>query len=236
MRCEPGVRKIVSQPPARVFFTPLVTLLLAVALSLLNSTPTLASPPSERSGWMAGMGFLIGSAKITSNTNFEPDWLTNITPQWRFGRMLVKNRLLLSIENKQWTAERGNQPSQPPPPGADFVKYQIGTQIYGLALTAFPGNPDNLSGGFLIDAGFGPAVARVDTAVVDTLYSGEDPAETVAYEWGWGYFVGGGYEYRFLQSAAAGLTLNYIYTSNKGTYIEKTNVWALAFTLNWYFK
>jgi hypothetical protein len=90
------------------------------------------------------------------------------------------------------------------------------------------------AGGYL-NLGAGPAVARVDSAIVDTLGSGEDPDEVVKYEWGWGYFAGGGYEFRFLSYVAAGLSLNYVYTSNKGEIVNSTRIWPLAFTLNWYF-
>jgi hypothetical protein len=213
-----------------------LALLILLAAAPLNVTRISALPPSERTGWMTGMGFLLGSGNLDSQTGFDPGWVSGVTPQFRLGRILIDDRLLLSAENKQWTRERGNLPTVQPPPGTKFIKYQMNTQVYALALTAYPGNPDNLSGGFFLNVGAGPAVARVDSAEVDTLGSGEDPPEDVVYEWGWGYYVGGGYEFRFFPSLAAGFSLNYIYSAIDQELVNNTQVWSLAFTLNWYFK
>ena len=210
-------------------------LLLATALLISFSTSALSGPPNERTGWMAGVGFLLGNGDIESSRGFDNGWVSGVTPQFRFGYMVAEERLMLSFENKQWTREKGNLPTAELPPDVDFIKYQIGSQIYSLALTAFPGNPESLWGGFYLNAGAGPAVARLDSALVDTLYSGEDPEEVVRYDWGWGYYLGGGYEYRFVKNVAAGLSVNYVYSSIKGEYIDRTKIWTLAFNLMWYF-
>jgi len=217
--------------------SPVILGLLVVLTAVpLDPIGTSALEPNERNGWLVGMGFLVGTASLETKTGFVTGWSGGVTPQWRFGRMIVDDRLLLSIDNKQWTREWGNNPTIEPPPGTDYVKYQVNTQVFGLQLTAFPGNPDNLWGGLYFNAGVGPAVARIDSALVDTLGSGEDPPEYEVYEWGVGFYAGAGYEFRFLPYAAAGLSLNYIYNNIDEVYVDKGRVWATAFTLNWYFK
>lgn len=226
MRLRAGIRAARVGPA-------LFALLIVISAFPFHVTPGSASPPSERTGWMAGMGFLLGTANTETSTDFSTGWVSGVTPQWRFGHSVIDNRLMLSVENKQWTRERGSLPDEPPP---YFVKYQVGVQVFGLNATVFPGNAEDLWGGFYVNAGVGPAVARFDSALVDTLGSGEDPPEVVFYEWGWGYFIGGGYEYRFLDYVAAGMSLNYQYASIKQDFVDNSRIWALAFTLNWYFK
>jgi len=230
-RCKVGMGSAVAVPRTH---RSLVILLLVAGL-VAFATPRSHAADNDRTGWMVGVGFLLGHADIKSNTDFDTGWVSGVTPQFRFGYMVVEQQLLVSVENKQWTREKGNLPTTQPPPGADFIKYQVGAQVFNLALTAFPGRPESFWGGFYVNVGAGPAVARLDSAVVDTLYSGEDPIETVNYEWGWGYFAGGGYEYRFVGNVAAGLSFNYVYSSIKGEFVDRTKILTWAFNLNWYF-
>ena len=49
----------------------------------------------------------------------------------------VKQRLLVSVEINQWVAENGGLPQVPADPGTEFVKFQVNSQLYSLAFTAY---------------------------------------------------------------------------------------------------
>lgn len=231
MRCLPTSLRATS---GRFPVGPARALVLVLALATA-AAPAWGGPSNDRQAWLVGVGFLLGDAEITGSTGFDSGWVTGVTPEIRLGYMAIDQRLMVGIENKQWTREQGNLPTTAPPPGADFVKYQVGSQVFSLVFTGFPGDPETALGGLYFRVGAGPAVARLDSAVVDTLFTGEDPVETVEYEWGWGGFAGGGYEYRFLPNVAAGLSVDYVYSSIKGSYVDRTKILTFAFNLNWYF-
>jgi opacity protein-like surface antigen len=185
---------------------------------------------------LGGFGYGVGSADFTGAGGYRHDGKTGVTPQFRFGRMLVKQRLLVSVQINQWVAESGGLPEVPADPGTEFVKFQVNSQLVSLGVTAYPGNPNSALGGLSLSAGGGPAVGRVDVAQAPlTGTGGEDPDEVVNYDWGWGFYVGAGYEWRVFRSVAAGATIQYYHTANDGDLIDTSNVLPVSLSLNWYF-
>lgn len=193
----------------------------------------MALSPHIRDGWVIGISYGYGRGKFSA---FDPevegsrlitDWERGAVPQMRIGHVLLKNRLMLTLENRQWIDEQGILVED---------KIRLNIQVWTLALTYYPGNPYSAAGGFYLQAGGGPANARV--ALLEPAEPnpwGEQFHEVFAEnEGGTGFFAGIGYEFRVVSRVAAGLSASYVYQSIGGEIFDDAVSWPVTMTLNWY--
>jgi len=207
----------------------------ALLLVTLLAQDAVALSPHIRDGWMLGISYGYGRGKFSVFQGGEgdvanrlvTDWERGAVPQMRIGHVLVKNRLMLTFENRQWLQEQGI-----------FVedKIRVNIQTWTLALTYYPANPYSAAGGFYLQAGAGPANARV--AVLEPAEPnpwGEQFEEIfVKNEGGTGYFAGLGYEFRIVSRVAAGAAVSFVSQSIGGDIFDDAVSWPATLTLNWY--
>jgi opacity protein-like surface antigen len=200
---------------------------LALLLLAIHTRPAFALYEHVRDGWVAGIGFGYGKAKITTGSTFngiETSWEEGTTPRFRLGHMLGR-RMSLGYEQFQWLDEQGL--------GSAAVRVSV--QTFGAAFTFYPGNPKTETGGIYLRAGAGLANARI--AVTPDAVGGIDSTHTEEHidEAGTSYMVGAGYEFRVAKPCAFGLdvTANY-HTVGKDIFDK---AWFIPITLgfNWYF-
>ena len=176
---------------------------------------------------MAGIGYGVGWSKISTGSalgRLESGWEEGVTPEFRFGHMLGK-RFQIAYDQRQWMDEQGS--------GTTSVRANF--QNFSAALTYFPGNPDNETGGIYLRGSVGFANARL--AVNPEAIGGVDSshAEEHLDEGGVGFQLGGGYEFRIARPVAVGLDVGLNYQAIEAEVFDKT--WFIPATVNltWYF-
>ena len=194
-------------------------LFVATLLLFLAADSALALKPHQRSRWMTGIQLGVGQAKLTVNDPNNPgasldrSWEQGMMPGLRFGWVFIPNKLMVSFENKQWIDE------QPAPdelveaiaPDEPFLKLRANVQHFTLALTWFPGKPENPWGGLWLKAGGGFANARFTVLRLTTedeqMYGDKFHKLIKNDDAGVAAFAELGYELRIIKPMAAGLCL-----------------------------
>lgn len=202
----------------------------ACAASLAaGPTDALALKRHARDGWMVGIGIGYGGSKIETGSalqNLDTGWQEGACPQIRLGKMLSPH-FMVSFDQKGWLDEQG----------AGTSKVRVGIQTFAAALTVFPGNPDNETGGIYARGGVGFANARLTVFENTFVGSGPDSLDHGEHkdEGGVGFTVGGGYEFRFSSALAAGLDVSANYQHIDQAIFDKTWFFPAVLSLNWYF-
>ena len=196
-------------------------------LLTVPTRPAFALYEHVRDGWVAGIGFGFGKAKITAGSTlnrFESDWEEGTTPHFRLGHMLG-GHAMLGYEQFQWVDEQGY--------GTAAVRVSV--QTFGAALTLFPGDPKHESGGIYLRAGAGLANARI--AVTPDAVGGVDSTHTEEHvdEGGTSYMIGGGYEFRISKPAALAIDVTANYHAVGKEFFDKAWFVPVTIGLNWYF-
>lgn len=196
----------------------------------LGASDALAMREHVRNGWMFGIGIGYGEAKISTGAalqNVDTGWQEGACPQIRIGKMLGRH-FMASFDQRGWLDEQGVGDS----------KVRVGIQNFTAALTVFPGNPANETGGIYVRGGVGFSNSRLTVfehsfigAGIDSLDNGEHRDEG-----GVGYTLGGGYEYRVSSNLAAGLDVSANYQAVHNEVFDETWYFPAVLSLNWYFK
>ena len=195
----------------------------------LCATDALALKRHVRDGWMFGIGIGYGESKITTGSavgNFTTDWQEGACPQIRLGKMLGPH-FMVSFDQRGWLDEQGYGSS----------KIRAGIQTFAAALTVFPGNPNNETGGIYVRGGVGFANARLTVFQSSFIGAGPDSLDDGEHrdEGGIGYTLGGGYEFRLSSALAAGIDVSANYQKIDGAIFEETWFFPAVLSLNWYF-
>ena len=186
-----------------------------------------ALKPHMRDGWIVGLGLGYGPAKLALGPLLGGETsgrLSGSSTQIRLAHTLGQHAAF-GLEQKAWLDEEG----------FGETKVRASLQNFTAALTWYPGNPQNDTGGIYVRAGVGWATGRF--TVFDNAGSGVDTSSVEAHidESGVGVLFGAGYEFRIVRPLAVGLDVTGNYQS-----IEKEafiNTWYVPVTisLNWYF-
>lgn len=205
---------------------------LALAMVLSTSQDAWALKPHLREGFSLGVGVGVGPGKVSMFPGGEggavsSDWEKGVTPELRLGYAVIKNRLLVSVGNRQWLYEQGILADD---------KLRINAQSWLLALNYYPANPQSMAGGIQIFAGVGLANARLTLLepIENDPYGNKFEEIFKEDEGGTAYQVGVGYEFRLLRTVAAGVTVSYIYQDVGGEIFEDATAIPVNLTLNWY--
>ena len=201
-----------------------------VSLAILTAGPlprAFGLEPHVRNGWVAGIGFGFGRAKIIGGealNRVESGWEEGATPRLRLGHMLGK-RMMLGYEQFQWFDEQGLGPNA----------VRVSAQTFGAALTFFPGNPKGVTGGIYLRAGAGFANARI--AVTPDALGGVDSTHNEEHldEGGTTYLFGAGYEFRIAKPVALGADLTANYNVIRREFFDTAWFVPVTIGLNWYF-
>jgi hypothetical protein len=210
----------------RFYFVPLV-----LSIAVLSPLPGVcrAVQPMERHNWSAGVGFGVGPADVEFNSAAtNSDWQRGAAPQLRVGRM-IGGHFMVGFEDRQWMDESGVQ---------DY-KVRGNIQNVDLVVTVFPGRSDDLTSGFLLQAGAGLAHAR--TSVLEPYPGGAnewgETYEVMAKkdDSGWGFLVGGGYELALSRHLGMGAVFTFNSVEfDQGIY-DRVRFIPGALNLTWYF-
>jgi opacity protein-like surface antigen len=186
-------------------------------------------PPVERHHWVAGVAYGVGPANVDLNsTEMETDWRRGASPQFRLGRMIGRH-FMIGLEDRQWMDEGGIR---------DY-KIRGNIQNVSLVMTTYPGRTTDWTSGFLVQLGAGIAHARI--SALKPIEGGQDEwgatYELVDKrdESGWGFVVGGGYEFRVSSHFAVGVVATFNYLEFHDQIIDQARFIPGGLNLNWYF-
>ena len=204
--------------------------LLGTILMALGASDALAMRAHVRNGWMFGVGIGYGEAKISTGSTLQNEksgWKEGACPQIRIGRMLSRH-FMASFDHRGWLDEQGVGDS----------KVRVGIQNFMAALTVFPGNPENETGGIYVRGGVGFSNSRLTVFEHAFIGIGPDSLDSGQHrdEGGVGYTLGGGYEFRVSSNLAAGLDLSANYQAVHKEIFDETWYFPAVISLNWYFK
>jgi len=207
-------------------------LVLGLALGTLLASEAQALSPHIRDGWLFGVSYGYGRGKASLfpgdiENQTESGWQRGAVPQYRIGHIIIKNRLMLSFENRQWLYETGFLVDD---------KGRVNIQNWTFALSYYPGKPTSMAGGIYLQAGAGWANARLTflEPLEDDPWGNKFEEIEVWDEAGTGFFIGGGYEFRITPGVGAGLAVSYVYQSIGGEIFDKAWSFPATITLNWY--
>jgi hypothetical protein len=202
--------------------------------------------PHERGRWMVGVSLGPGSSDLrlvdpnADPSGYQPyvdtDWIAGRSAQMRFGWVFVPDRLMLSVEGRQWLDEQGIPFEEDGEP----LKVRSNVQQYSLALTYFPGRVDGPTGGIYLKAGAGWAngrftVLRDATEEEKEASGGNEFTELYKNDdGGLALFGEIGYEIFVWKTLGAGLAASYSFLDLDGTVYLQAQTVALALSLNWY--
>lgn len=194
---------------------------LATALLSVFASVSTATLPHNRDGWFIGMAYGLGFGEVTFVGDIVGETTDGVTPQIRFGHMLGK-KFSASVEYNGWMYETGKLPD----------KYRISLQHVMAAVTWYPGNPESAFGGMFVRASCGLgwtgfAVVELDEDLVQGHGARED-------ETGLGVALALGYEMRFAEDLAGGLSLGYNYLDIGGDIFNTAYFLPLTLSLTWY--
>jgi hypothetical protein len=203
--------------------------LTAILLLALVSGDVLAANPHTRDGWMVGVSYGYSRGEIEWGGLDSGDYKGGATPQIRFGHMLGSH-LALGIEYHGWMLEGGEVP----------LKLRSSLQSAMLAVTWYPGRPDQTLGGFYLRAGAGYGWAGLTFVEIE---ADPDPEEHVPLdqehgdrtdESGIGYTLGLGYEFRISHNFAAGLGWSLDYLSVDKDIYKNGTYYPITLVMGWY--
>jgi len=212
---------------------PLLAAVSLLTVCLLGSAASaLALSPHVRDSWVVGVAVGTGQGKVAlfageEANRVESGWQRGVVPQYRIGYALVDDRLVVSVENKQWLYEQGLLAED---------KLRVNVQNWALGFTFYPANPTRLAGGLYVQAGVGLANARLTLLepLVDDPYGNKFEEIFMEDEGGTAYTVSLGYEFRVVHGLAAGLSLSYVYQDIGGDIFDDASSLPAALTLNYY--
>lgn len=185
----------------------------------------------ERDGWLTGLSYGYGVAKITGGeNNLRSDWEWGPTPQLRIARMLNQH-IALGLEHQIWFDEQGFQD----------LRVRASMQALNAAVTIFPGRPQSALGGLYAQIGGGISNSRL--IVLEPLPPDPDRPPSAEKnevvfkkdETGPSLFLGLGYEFRVTRHFAPGVSISYNHLFVNDEVFEKVTYWPYALHLNWYF-
>jgi hypothetical protein len=204
----------------------------AVAVLATGPPAARALESNVRDGWVAGVALGTGSGKVTfgsgdAGTRVESGWQRGVVPQYRLGRALVADRLVLSLENKQWLYEQGVLAED---------KLRVNVQSWALALTVYPANPRSLAGGLFLQAGVGMANGRLTLLepIEDDPWGNKFEEVFLEDERGMAYSVSAGFEVRVIRTAAIALSVSWVHQNFNGDIFDNASSIPFDLTLNWY--
>ena len=190
-------------------------------LTVLAVNDAVAQIPHERTGWMLGISWGLGKGRFRDAAGDETEIKDGASPQWRIGKFLSR-RWLVHFEYEGWLIENGDLAQ----------KYRRSLQNFLVAVTYYPGNPDNYWGGLYLR--FGVGLGLGGTALVE-LEDQEQVSGIRHDEAGTGVLVGFGYEFRICRSFAAGIGLSSNYLNIRKDFIYEAWFIPLKINLSWYF-
>lgn len=182
---------------------------------------------------MAGIGWSVGPGKITNPStvpddnfgeaaNATDDYKGGAAPSVRFGRMLGQH-LMADACWGDWLVEFGEDPA----------KYRRTLQMWGLAMTVYPGDPLGPSGGIYLRAGGGFGLAGTGEK---NSVEGEAQRRGERYDDdGYAVFGEAGYEFWITPTFTAGLNVAGYYFGIDGVYVESAWFSSLGLALNAHF-
>ena len=206
----------------------LMIAVLAVSGLSAVAAPALAWGPYTREGWVVGVAYGPGRAKISGFDSLATGWLEGPAQSIRIGRMFGPFAKV-GFEHQAWLREQGFQ----------SVKIRAGTQLEALGVTAYPARPGSGWSGLFVTAGGGYAHCRL--TLLEPLAPGEssigDTHEVVFKqdEFGWGVFGGMGYEFQISRTFAAGVMLSYNHLDIGDEIYDTADFVPLTASLNWSF-
>jgi opacity protein-like surface antigen len=208
-------------------------LALATGLSLaLVAGPARALAPHVRDGWVLGVAVGTGQGEVAFRSGDEGDRvesgsLRGVVPQFRIGHAIIADRLVVSLENKQWLYEQGVLAEE---------KLRVNVQNWSLGLTYYPADPRSLAGGLFLQAGVGAANARLTLLepLEDDPWGNRFEEIFLEDESGAAYTFSAGFEFRLVPNVAAGLAASYVYQTIDGDLVDDASSLPVNFILNWY--
>lgn len=206
-------------------------LALVLMVGLVAVQGAWAMKPHTREGVIFGVAFGTseGQVNLFPGTDIEvsSDWEQGVSPEYRLGYAVIKNRLLLTVANQQWLYEQGVLAED---------KLRINTQNWSFDLTFCPGKPTSWWGGLFVKAGIGYANSRLTILepIEEDDYGNTFEEVFKRDEIGTSYTVGIGYEFRLANSLAAGIGASYIHQPIDGEIFADSTFIPTNLTLNWY--
>jgi hypothetical protein len=209
-----------------------VSIPLLIVAGALVATAANAQAPHQRTGWMAGMAIGPSWGSWTYGPEQDLPYWPNVTgttkvedgysPQLRFGRALSPH-FMLGVEYQGWFIEAGTVER----------KLRNTLQNLAFALTIYPGNPADYSGGIFLKAGAGLGWARANVVELNEELEQQGHGESRT-ESGLGLMVGAGYEFRVFRTLAVGAGATFNYLSIDQNFFEDGSFFPAVLTLNWY--
>jgi len=227
IRAAPSVEwtRMRSRVPSRIL---LVLLAIVITFGLVRDA--LAFRRHTRDGWLVGISLGMGTGRwdrIENGETIRQEVEEGIVPQWRVARMLGQ-RFSFGVEYQGWLIETGNLDFE----NDNNNRFRRSLQNWALALTWFPGNPDNAWGGTYVRIGVGAGLAGT-AQVVLTEDLEQDYSQRVD-EWGVGVLYTIGWELRIIDTMSAGVSISGDYLNIEESFVDKAWYNALSFTMAWY--
>jgi len=197
----------------------------ALALTVPGVCDALMHQP--RPPWTFGVGLGYGRGAFDSPNARHDAYRNGAVPSIQFGRMLGQH-FMVGASYEGWMIELGGTVSD-----SVAVKFRRSLQTFGFSVSAFPGSPNNATGGIYLRAGVGTGWAGTATNVVH-----EDEAQHNAPridEWGIGVTAGLGYEFWIASNFTTGLGFNLAYLDIGERIVEQGAFAGLLFNVALYF-
>jgi hypothetical protein len=205
-------------------------MLLLLALgTLCVATASLAGSPPKREGWVVGVAYGTGRAKLHGSDSLKTSgWIAGPAQSIRLGFM-VNPTLMISYEHQAWLREQGLQ----------ALKVRASVQLEALAVTGYPVPAGTWWNGFYYTAGAGWAHDRL--TLLEPLAPGESAIGNTYEpifskdEYGWGWYGGLGYEIRISRNFATCILATYNATNIGGSIYDRAEFIPVVASLNWSF-
>jgi hypothetical protein len=181
----------------------------------------------KRPDWMIGVGMGYGRGQFEGPGGQEDSYRNGAVPGIYFGRMLGQH-LMVGGSYEGWMLEFGGTVND-----TVAVKFRRSLQNVGFAVTVFPGNPENATGGIYLRATVGAGWAGTAALAVHAEEAQHNAPRVD--EWGVGASAGVGYEFWIIPRFTAGLGLSFDYLDIGEQIVDRGRFGGLLLNVNLYF-
>ena len=193
----------------------------AATACLAAAAPALALSPHARDGWVLGLSYGGARGEATAPDGASGGTEDGVSPQIRFGHMFGR-KFSVGASYAGWMYETGARP----------LKYRYAMQNILLAASWYPGDPQSAWGGFVVRGGAGWGWANfTEVELSDTEEQGHGDRTT---EWGFGWELNVGYEWRLVKNMSAGLGIGVNHLDIGGDLTDTATFYPVTLNMGWY--
>ena len=181
----------------------------------------------QRPDWALGIGMGYGRGSFERPAGSRAGYRNGAAPAISLSRLFGQH-VAVGLAYEGWMLEFGSAVSD-----TVAVKVRRNLQTFGGALTVYPGDPLNATGGIYLRATAGVGWSGTAGLVVES----EVPQHNAPRldEWGVGVSASGGYEFWISDKFTTGLGVGFDYLDIGGKLVDRGAFAALLFNINLYF-